>query len=412
MKGKVPIIVISIILIGVFVFFYYQYSVRNKRHNWIESYRESSESPYGLAVLKQLLKEYMPDNRFIESRYAVANGIPTNPDTTSSYFFVGENIYLSYEDIDTLAEFIRNGNTAFFSIKEFPYNMVDLFDDGYCVSHEWEISEDINLNFSAPNYSKTEGYPYTFQAWGDTTKYRWFYYDVADCSSSINILGYQSGDEYYANFIELKYGQGQLYLHASPITFTNFHLIREEGVEYTEKVLSYLPEGNVYFEIGSRIASKNPQQPQRAGKNALSYILSQPSLKWAFYLILIMAVLYLIFYSKRRQKPIPVLAPNENTSIEFTETIGRLYFQQNNHKKLVEMKVKHFKEFIKDRYNLHQHNDQQQLIQKLSGKSGFDVASIQKIFDTFEKLEKRLNVVAEDVIDLHQQLEYFYHNCK
>ena len=55
---------------------------------------------------------------------------------------------------------------------------------------------------------------------------------------------------------------------------------------------------------------------------------------------------------KRKQRIIPVLERNENTSFKFISTIGRLYFLQNDHKKLCQQKMKLFYAYIRDRYNI------------------------------------------------------------
>jgi hypothetical protein len=125
-----------------------------------------------------------------------------------------------------------------------------------------------------------------------------------------------------------------------------------------------------------------------------------------------MAFLYLIFRAKRRQRIIPVREPNTNTSLEFIETIGRLYFQQNNHLKLEEQKMKLFLNFIRDRYHLPTHNIDEKLIEKLAAVSDVKMDKVKSIFALYKSHSKKGEIFEEQLINFHQAMDYFYKNCK
>ena len=147
-------------------------------------------------------------------------------------------------------------------------------------------------------------------------------------------MGYFNDE--FSNFARIKYGKGQLLLHTTPIAFSNFHLLREQNVEYAGRVFSHLVEGPIYWDNYSNVslalarrmndlAYYNPYKTFN-DEGPLQYILSQPALAWTWYLGLTLALLYLLFRAKRKQRVIPVLEPNHNTSLEFISTIGRLVF--------------------------------------------------------------------------------------
>ena len=121
--------------------------------------------------------------------------------------------------------------------------------------------------------------------------------------------------------------------------------------EYVERVLSHIDKGPILWDITLE-SSESPGRNRGFSNSPLKYILSQPPLAWGWYILLGMAVLYLIFRAKRRQRVIPVLEKNENTSLEFINTIGRLYFIQNNHRQLALEKMKLFLGFIREHYHL------------------------------------------------------------
>ena len=55
---------------------------------------------------------------------------------------------------------------------------------------------------------------------------------------------------------------------------------------------------------------------------------------------------------KRKQRIIPVITPLKNTSLEFVETIGRLYYQKGTRSGIAHKKIIFFLDFIRTRYNI------------------------------------------------------------
>ena len=81
------------------------------------------------------------------------------------------------------------------------------------------------------------------------------------------------------------------------------------------------------------------------------YIFTQPALTWAYYLVLIGLLFYALFAGKRTQRVIPVVEPPRNTSLEFAQTVGRLYFQQGDHDNLARKKIQYFLAGLRERYH-------------------------------------------------------------
>jgi len=75
-------------------------------------------------------------------------------------------------------------------------------------------------------------------------------------------------------------------------------------------------------------------------------------LAWAWYLIAAMAITWLIFRAKRRQRVIPVLPKNENSSYEFISTIAHLHFREKNYAGLSVQGMRHFLAQLRERYGL------------------------------------------------------------
>ena len=74
-----------------------------------------------------------------------------------------------------------------------------------------------------------------------------------------------------------------------------------------------------------------------------------------------------------------MLPPPENTSLEFVETIGRLYFQQKNHSDLAKKKIIFFKEFLRTSFYIGTSQLNQESAKKVSMRSGIPEDKIKSL---------------------------------
>ncbi|MEZ5054232.1 MAG: hypothetical protein R2807_05620 [Chitinophagales bacterium] len=122
----------------------------------------------------------------------------------------------------------------------------------------------------------------------------------------------------------------------STISFTNYFMRNKNGLEYVEKVLSYLPNSATIWDNKSHILDykdtyKPPKGKSSFGESPLYFILQNKALRWAWYLLIIGILIYAIFHAKRRQRIIPIIEPKQNNSLKYVETIGQLYLHENEH---------------------------------------------------------------------------------
>ncbi|MBL0018352.1 MAG: hypothetical protein IPP17_18390 [Bacteroidetes bacterium] len=134
-------------------------------------------------------------------------------------------------------------------------------------------------------------------------------------------------------FIRIDMGEGSFYLHSVPLMFTNYFMVDPVNNQYISKALSFLPVQDViwdeYFKPG-KVKTDSP----------VGHLLEQPALRWAWILALAGVLLFMVFESKRKQRIIPVIEPLNNTTLEFTKTVGILYFAHGDHKDISEKKIK------------------------------------------------------------------------
>jgi len=428
MKDKRPFIILGIAAVVLLLLFVFLRGGAT-RFDWSENYEAESKDPYGSFVIHEMLKNYFPNNTFTDIEEGVDDELPLGSGVKSNYVFVGESMFLDSADVTTLLNFVNEGNNAFISSKTIPFDlMFELYYDE-CNFEPWDdyggyTDTTAVFNFVHNQLQKENGYSYKVLEQTKTLTYQWNYIDslyFCDEPYSFIKLGTLSGNR--ANFVKKEYGSGAFYLHTTPMNFTNLQLLDKVGVQYANNVFSHLDEGNIYWDEYSRVGEGFGRAYNRrrgasggsrsiASEESLKYILAQPSLAWAWYLAISMGFLYLFFRAKRKQRIIPVLERNENTSFEFISTIGRLYFLQNDHKKLCTQKMKLFLSYIRDRYNLNTTNANDEFKKKLVAKSEITPTVIDNIFGFYKNIKTSSFVSEQTLIEFHQKMDEFYKNCK
>ncbi|MCB0661630.1 MAG: hypothetical protein KDC24_02730 [Saprospiraceae bacterium] len=396
-------------------------SCNRPRHDWRETYDPNSKEPYGLHVCKTLLSSYVPGHDMVDVKDDFS--ILTAGEGPSNYVFIGEGFLFTEEEKIILQDYLRAGNTVLLISKVGSVDLLEYLDLEDCGKFLWEpysytFTYDtlIYLDFEAPELSHPEdGYPAKFYFNGKVTnRYQWTVFPASYECDSTNfpvVLGYLEDE---ANFM-LMDSSLHLYLHSTPLAFTNFSFLEESGVEYAERVFSYLKPGPIYFETQRQVPEevvnrKNTPNQNLPEKSPLSYILSQPSLASAWYVLLIMTVLYLIFRAKRRQRVIPVVEPNENTSLEFVETIGKLYFQKGNPRDVALQKMRFLQADIRDRYQVKNKDWSDETLQQIHLKSGVEKDLLEKIRTMYTNISTSRLTTEKTLADFHFLLEEFYRN--
>ena len=82
------------------------------------------------------------------------------------------------------------------------------------------------------------------------------------------------------------------------------------------------------------------------------------------------AALTVFVYARRRQRAIPELEPVKNTSKEFAETIGRLYFFKGDHTDLAKKMCLYFKDELRQRLYLRRSVWDDETIEHVAGRTG------------------------------------------
>lgn len=411
-------------LLLIILFFYWYFN--NDRLDWRMSLNSESKEPYGTLIVKNFLKEYYGPSNFSLLEEKISDSLI--PDTTgnSNFVFIGEAMLLDTADVNTLLDFVATGNTAFISSVTIPDLLMDeVYFNPFCDTLYWEdyfsyYDTALVINFTHPNLKEQEDFVFHYIQDFKIEDYYWQSFAPHTlCRSRNHPSIISQGTDTNVYMAKYLYGQGAFFLQSTPITFTNYYLTKEAGKRYTSKAFSHLKDGIVYWDNFSNVpaaiarnknwANHNPLMPR---EGPLDYILSQPPLAWAWYLLLLLAMLYLLFRAKRRQRIIPVLERNRNTSLAFISTIGRLYYAKQNHRKIALQKMDSLQFFIRSKYRLNTIEKTTDFVDKLSAISEIEQSVIKKIFLIYTNIRSSTFVSDKTLIELHKLIHHFYKNCK
>ena len=365
--------------------------------NWSPTYDTNDKIPFGLYVLDQELPTLLKDqklNKVIATPYEYFeplydyDSLVKNYNVKGTFLAIAEYAEMDEASVSELFYFADRGNTIFLSMKSFPKAILD----------------SLKINCNADFEYKKKSYNWIANPKLGTKKYNIEeglgnnYFSKIDTLQT-TILGYQSGDSTRVNFIKVPYKSGNFILHTQPAAFTNFHLLKNDHAEYAEKVLSYLPKGDVFWYL------KN-QNGEKISNGKLRYLFSQPALKSGWLLFLIGMLVFMIFNAKRRQRVVPIVQPLSNTSIDFAKTIGNLYFQEGDHGNLIDKKIIYFLEKMRQDYLLDTTVLDDNFIKKLqakSGKNSFDIQNLVYLINQHRK--NNFTAIESDLIALNNAIE-------
>ena len=428
MSSTTRYILISAVILAILALFFYIRGEDKKRFNWRETYTEKSKEPFGSFVIHEMLKSYFPNNNLQDLKEPISKSLP-NLDSIkgmANYVFVGDGLFADTADVDKLLLFVQQGHQAFIAANEIPnYLLESIFKDSCDDANEQyhrfrtDWADSAYLNFNHPQLIEKRPFRYEFLIASEKNVYQWSYIDTlrGECTEGAkNITPLGNFNEGNINFIKVNYGKGTVFIHSNPIVFTNFHLLDSTKLRYAAKAFSHLAAGTIYWDAKSRVSRDvirrmNGSNVHLEKDGPLKYILAQPALRWAWFIFLGLISLYLIFGAKRRQRTIPVLEDKSNTSLEFIQTIGQMYFRQGEHIRLCDMMLKQFQTFVRERYHLASREMNDEFINTLAIKSDVSEEKIKQIV-SHENLIYRNSLTEDSMIDFHYLLNNFYKTCK
>ncbi len=386
-----------------------------KRFSWFENYRAENDQPYGTILLRKLLEDYRRDHRFILNTKKPLRNLLTDVDDAdrTDYVFIGQNIFLDTASTQALARFLMDGGNAFIASFVAPEGLLEAVYNVECdepLEYGYESLKSVKLNFYHQEIGRANGLSYSYRLRDIESSYPWRYVEAGvfcDSTKALIPLGFY--DDHRVNFLKVPVGKGNLFLHTNPLVFTNFFLVDREKLDYASAVFSHLDGDDIIWDEFSKVPVGDS-----AYNSPLYYLLAQPSLKYAWWLLLGTALIYAFFAARRKQRIIPLMETKANTSLEYVNTIARLHYNNGNHLDMAHKKMKYFLYFVRSKYGVQAERFGDEQVRRLAEKARVDLADVEIIFSRYHLIEDRFrnSIEASRLVALCDSIDNFYRRAK
>ncbi len=409
MRGKTaPYILFALITVALIAMFITGQGKKKKFDERI-TFRKKDKIPYGTWVAYQSLPKFFPAASVYTTRQEPGYWDSVSVDDSRQAFIAITPRFMADEfEMRKLLSFVENGNDVFVSCKYVSGDVEEMLNcsvyESYGVSLFSEEgkslgpSEDtLELRLLKPPFAAAGKYKYPGKRHNATfTRIN---------NPTTDVLG-ESGTG-VTNFIHLRAGRGNFYLHLAPMAFTNYFLLHKNNIGYYEKLMSVISPGVEKILWDEYYLSKR-DGPKQKKKNWITVLSRYPALKAALLTALGALLLYILLGMRRRQRYIPVMAKPRNDSLDFVKTIGRLYYDKSDHKNLCRKMAVYFLEHVRSKYKLPTGNLDETFIKNLQFKTGVEEPELRGIVSFIKYVEDAPVISPAAVTEFHKQLESFY----
>lgn len=371
----------------------------------VETFSKNDKKPFGANIAYRQLEVMYYRNTIRNKKQGFTKTWRDINDTASLYICIAPALHINDVEIEAMMEYIAAGNELFISA-------------GYI---DPLLLTKIKCNEMYHGTSAEEMFSYMKSTFSNSIPdpdllYSYYYLPFKNYffnldSSNTRAIGYN--EDKRPNAIVYFHGKGKLFLHCDPRAFSNYFLLQEKNYEYLQNALAFtktVPEhlywDDYYYKLWYRKKGKNDEK----SFSTFSEIMKYPSLVYAFWISLALLLLYILFGGKRLQRIIEQLKPNENTTVTFTETIGRLYLQKKDNKNIADKMITYFNEYIRNKYFLNTNLINEDFINTLSRKSGVNKDKVETLYRSIGSVHGSMDVNDYQLLSLQEQIQNFYKN--
>jgi hypothetical protein len=382
------------ILFVLIVFLQY---VQPKPVNWSKTYSNKDKVPFGCYAVYNLLNGTFAKAVTV-NKQTLYEAVKKNMDTAISMVMINDRIGLSSIETKSLLGFVERGNKVLIAANEFNGYLKDTF--RLKIEYQWFVSTNhfdsllikpsFKLKYVNPRLQPAKTYTYSEAAVKS-------YFRRFDTSSFKVVAADEEG---FPVLIRRDIGKGTVFLCTTPDVFTNVLLVNDPNRYYVYGMLSLLKNGEWIWD--EYYKTFNVQHD-----SIFKFIFNSDAL-YAAYCILILSLPFFMFFSaKREQRPIPVITPPANSTLEFVDVITNVYYNARNHHNIATEKINYFYFDIRNKFRLNTHVIDDVFFLTLSKLSGVDIKELEDLFNYCERLKKNEALTEYDLIELNKRINLF-----
>lgn len=381
-------------------------SPRSRKMDEHLSFRYKDKVPYGYYAAYHLLPNLFPEASIIpDSKEPGRWDSLSENGSNQAVILVAPYLNADSYELNSLVPFVKNGNHVFIITKVLSFDARHFFhidgDQLYSDDGLMQNDDSLTVQFEVPPFSDTTKYFYPGRRYSSMLS-------TVD-SQHVTILGRNGSN--YPDFIQYHLGEGTITLHLAPLAFSNYFLLRDQNHSYFANALSVLPS-NLKRIVWNDYYLYKPYDDRNGEKepNWLGVLLKYREFKWAIILAIITSLLFLLLGMRRNQRMIPARQPLPNDSLDFTKTLGRLYYEKGDHHDLARKMSIYFLDHVKTKYQLSSTDMDITFVKALHNKSGYPEEEISSIIQFIKFLQENNSISENQLLDFNNRLDLFYQN--
>jgi hypothetical protein len=377
----------------------------SKQLNLNETYSQKDKNPFGGFIAYKQIEQMYSKNTIREKKESFYRVWSSIEDKKALYISISLNLFLTQNDADAMISYIEKGNELFLAAAYFDENLIKQLGVSYEPSKYPQLDQYQTMDNTLTTFAP-DSYGYYYQPFSG------YFFNI----NKSNIKTIATNENGKPNCIVIFRGKGKIFLHCDPRVFSNYFLLQKKNYQYLQQVMAYTnnnPEhlywDDYYRKLKSRRYSDNGSSSSSDGSfSTFDELFKHPPLKTAFWLFLLLLLLYFIFGSRRRQRIIKPVKPNVNTTVAFTETIGRLYLQKKDNKNIADKMITYFNEYVRNNYFLNTNNINAEFISTLSRKSNVPLHRVEILYRAIAQAQYKQTVSDFELLALNEQIQQFY----
>lgn len=204
-------------------------------------------------------------------------------------------------------------------------------------------------------------------------------------------------------------GNGEVVFLLSGGLLTNYFTSNPSNFEIVSAIGSELGKGPIVVDH-YRGSSANPDEVDygQMERSPMSFILSYPTLRWAWYILVAALGLFMLLKLYRRERIVPIINPPKNQSLEFAKSLGILQYKSSEEHLLLAKEItSQFRTWSRRRFksNIELDAEYQELLTKMHPEMK---KKIRELFFIFSQIEKNQIIDSEKLGTLYSTTRYIY----
>ncbi|MCZ4408576.1 hypothetical protein O3Q51_07140 [Cryomorphaceae bacterium 1068] len=396
-KTAIAIAIAAVVLLGVLYFL----AQGNKRYLWSETYNDDGIQPYDLSLFKGVLEKSANEFEVLEGLFVDTNYLEG---TGNSMVYVAGYAWIDSTEAALLKQFVEQGNNLLISSRVAGKTLRYLID---CDVEEEETLSESKESESIKVEDDGQSFVLSFDQYNQPSLHTWIHFKDLTCVETAGFIEIDS--EKHPNLVMKQMGKGMLYLHSTPLVFTNYHFRNDSAFNYVNGLIAKA-NGETYYYLEPGF-SQSPSGGPNIGESPIKFILAHQSLKWAWYVTILLGLLYILNSMRRKQRAIPVAALPENQTTAYLDMVYQLFRKEGSHRDIVQSQVKLLQSFLRNRYNLNAHKLNDDFYEMASAKLKLDKNYIEQFFKQLERSRYNSTLNDSELLTIDREITEFYLRC-